>query len=188
MTKTKIKPLWILVALGLVAVVVVAVIVLAGGSSGKKAATTQTTSTTTPTTTARTSTTTGAPPLIAEVPPTAIQQQSIAPAGGASVVVASPGGAIERLSGATLKPQASTTDPGRPTSISQSYGRVFVTDNGTIATYKLNDLSPIDAVGFPGAYALAGGGANLPLYRPLAPWRRRRPDLRGHPAGSLARA
>ncbi len=41
---------------------------------------------------------------------------------------------------------------------------MFVTDNGTIATYKLNDLSPIDAVSFPGAYALAGGGANLPLY------------------------
>ena len=160
-TKAKIKPLWILVALGIVAVVVVGVIVLVGGGSSKKAATTQTT--TTPSTIARTTTTT-TPPVIAEVAPTAIQQQSIAGAGGDSLVVASPGGAIERLSGASLKPIASTTDPGGPTSISQSYGRVFVTDNGTIATYKLNDLSPIGAVSFPGAYALAGGGANLPLY------------------------
>jgi hypothetical protein len=163
-TKSRIKPAWIIAAVAVAAVAVVAVILLSsGGSSGKKAQTTQTTQTTTAQT-STTAPTTTTPPLVAEIPPTAIQQQSIAGAGGDSVVVASPGGAIERLSGATLKPQATTTDPAGPTSISQSYGRVFVTDSGTIATYKVSDLSPIDAVALPGAYALAGGGANLPLY------------------------
>ena len=165
-TKAKIKPLWILVALGIVAVVVVGVIVLAGGGSSKKAATTQTTATT-PSTTARTTTTTVAPPVIPEVPPATIQQQVIARGRRRRFARRRLPGrrAIERLSECgTLKPIASTTDPGGPTSISQSYGRVFVTDNGTIATYKLNDLSPIGAVAFPGAYALAGGGAHLPLF------------------------
>ena len=145
------------------AAAVIGFIVLAGGGSSKKAQTTQTT-TAPPTTTTPPATTTPTAPVIADVRPSASQRQAIAPAGGASVVVASPGGAIERLSGATLKPQASTTDPGRPTSVSQSYGRVFVTDNGTIASYKVNDLAPLDAAAFPGGVALAGGGANLPLY------------------------
>ena len=154
--KPKVKPLWIVIALVVIGAVAAGVIVLAGGGS-KKATTTRTT--TQQPTTGRTTTTT---PVRPEVAPTALQQQSLAPA-GSSLVLASPGGAIQTLSAGTLKPLASTSDPAGPVGVSQSYGRLYVADRDTLTSFRLKDLAPMDAVSFPGAVTLIGGG-NLALF------------------------